>query len=154
MEESLKQIKELFRRMDNLFIFLIAIQVFLAVTAYFVVAHNYLSPWDSFQNPLRLMVILSNTIALVASRFAFRFFMKNKNPNAALSVKTEQFKNLTVVRFGLLTIDNLINITVFVFSQSYVILLIVLVILVLFIAYRPLPKLFNKEYDENLNFPE
>ncbi len=152
MENELKQTEELFEKLKNLFNFLSAVQIFFAAAVYVVVLSKFLSPADNLQNELLLTAIFSNAFTILLARFIYGYFMKNKIKTVKLQEKVEQFKYLSVLRLGLLFINNLINIAVFLFSQSPVILLVVLIVLALSFVYRPTLKSFNKNYNELLRF--
>jgi cobalamin synthase len=152
MNNELKQTEELFKKLKNLFDFLSGIQLFLTVAVCIVVLGNFLSPAENLQNEFLWIVIFSNAFAIILARFIYSYFTKNKIKTTKLQEKIEQFKYLAVLRLGILFIDNLINITVFLFSQNLIILLIVLIVFALSIVYRPTLKNFNKNYSESLTF--
>ena len=150
MDNELQQIREFFGKLKNLFKFLTFVQLLYLIVVTIIILLEILKPLDNLQDVFLIAVIFSNFFTYLALRLIYGYFMRNKNPDVKLKDKTEQFQYLAVFRLGVIFIDNLLNITVFLFSQSFIILIIIFIAFILFFTYKPSVKSFNKNYNENL----
>lgn len=136
--------------LDNIFIVLLSLQLFLLITFYFLVENNFVTAHQEFENIVRIIIMIINALVIIVPRVLYSIIIRKPAITKKTNEKIKRYSIFILFRMLLITVANVINLTAFLLTHNYIYLLIFVIILILFFIYRPLIKNIIKEFNFNL----
>ena len=140
----------IFKKLDNIFILLLASQLFLILTSIFLITNQMqiFSVYISNEIKIAVMVITLSTVILL--RFYYNSSISKIKNLKKETEKEQKFYDLNLNRMSLTEAINLLNLIIFLISGEYTFVLISIILFILFIVYRPTQKSFLHEMNKSL----
>lgn len=125
-----------FRVIELIFYSILSIKMFLAVTFYYLRSNNIISMEDIDFEYLPLLVLMINTLFILSAKY---FFTARNKIDIKLPVETkiQKYRLNTILIVVLLDTAFLINLMIYLLNGSQIYLLVGILVLILFIVYRP-----------------
>ena len=136
--------------LDNIFIVLLSLQLFLLITFYFLVENNFVTAHQEFENIVRIIIMIINALVIIVPQVLYSIIIRKPAITKKSNEKIKKYSIFILFRMLLITVANVINLTAFLLTHNYIYLLIFVIILILFFIYRPLIKNIIKEFNFNL----
>ena len=136
--------------LDNIFIVLLSLQLFLLITFYFLVENNFVTAHQEFENIVRIIIMIINALVIIVPQVLYSIIIRKPAITKKSNKKIKKYSIFILFRMLLITVANVINLTAFLLTHNYIYLLIFVIILILFFIYRPLIKNIIKEFNFNL----
>ncbi len=140
-ESNYKKARRLFGKLNDSFFALIALQVVLAITAYFVRANNYL-PFRHWGKTYYYWLMLINASAVAVAKGFQRAAAGKAKTFLEFPDALNHLMKRKIAIYVALFLANVANVAVFLFTNNYFSVALFVIILLLFFAYKPLEKEF------------
>lgn len=125
-----------FKQLDFIFISVLAAQILLALVFYILIDMGITNFSLLKFEYLPLVVLFINTSVILLAKYLFTSRIKI-DAKLQLADKIGKYRNLSILIIALLDFANIINIVIFFLTGAQVYLLVALLLLILYIAYRP-----------------
>jgi lysylphosphatidylglycerol synthetase-like protein (DUF2156 family) len=129
-------ISKSFKQLDLIFISVLAAQILMALVFYILrdmdIADFSLLKFEF----LPLVVLFINTSVILLAKYLFTARSKI-DVKLQIANKISKYRNLSILIIALLDFANIINIVIFFLTGAQIYLLVALLVLILYIAYRP-----------------
>ncbi|MEQ8425042.1 MAG: hypothetical protein RIA63_10055 [Cyclobacteriaceae bacterium] len=143
-----RQIKsrEYFRIINLIYFAQLSALVLLAVVAYFLIKQGNLGPEDnSLAVTFQKIIIIIIPVSLGAGYFLFRIFLRSITPEMPLAHKMKKYFSANIIRSAFLEVPGLFVSVAAIITAHKLFLLIVPLLLVIFILFRPTRSVIAQE---------
>lgn len=125
-----------FKTLDIIFISILSMQIILALIFYFL-RDMKLVKFESLDfEYLPIVVLVINTTVILFAKYIFT--ARNRiDQKLSLDGKLQIYKNYSLLLIAILDFLNVVNIVIFLLTGKQIYLLVALLILILYIVYRP-----------------
>lgn len=125
-----------FKWLETVFIAVLSMQIFIALILYFLRDMN-IAKFDilTFEY-LPIVVLILNTTSILFAKYIFTA-RNNIDKKLSFDEKIVRYKNYSILLIAVLDFVNIINILIFFLSGKQIYLLVALLVLILYIVYRP-----------------
>lgn len=132
----MRDISKSFKQLDLIFISVLAAQI-LMVLVFYILRDMGIAEYSLLKFEfLPLVVLFVNTTVILSAKYIFT--SRNKiDVKLPIRDKISKYRNLSILIIVLLDFANIINIVIFFLTGAQVYLLVALLVLILYIAYRP-----------------
>lgn len=129
-------ISKSFKQLDLIFTAVLAAQILLALAFFILRDQNIVAPSLLEFEYLPIVVLIINTSTILFAKYFFT--ARNKiDKKIGLQEKFDKYKALSFIIILILDFANIINLTIYLLSGAQVYLLVSLLVLILYIVYRP-----------------
>jgi hypothetical protein len=129
------RLEKYFKSLDIVFIAMLGGQILFMLVSYFLVREGKIGESQDSASELKIISIIVTIGLVISSKFIAGIILRQTGDNIEKNLAL--YRNLTLLRLALVEAAVLINIIVFMLIHAYLYLLIALLLLVLFFAYRP-----------------
>lgn len=135
-----------FRKLDFIFTLLLSSQIFLALTAVFLLSNDVLSMGELPGPAIKILTMSLNSIFILGLRLTVHKKRQLSDRKSAAEELKNSYVRRSIISMVLLELLNLFNLAAFILTEDYMILIIFALIFMLFLLYRPSKNSFIKEY--------
>jgi hypothetical protein len=133
------------KKLDNIFIVLLSVQIFLVITSLFIITNQAADFSHYFSNQIRIIIMITTLSAMIILRVYYNTSIMKIRDTENVEKQIEGFFNININRMAILETISLINLITFLITYQYVFIVISGILFILFMIYRPTEKVFNLE---------
>lgn len=125
-----------FKTLEIIFITVLSMQIFIAFALYFLHDMNIIQTDFTNFEYLPLIVLIINTTSILSAKY---FFTARNRIDVKFSIneKIDKYRSNSLLIIAVLDFVNIVNIIIYFLTGSGIYLLVALLVLILFIVYRP-----------------
>jgi len=132
----MNDISKSFKQLDLIFIAVLSSQIMMALIFYILQDMEIITFTLLKFEYLPIVILIVNTTAILLAKYFFT--ARNKiDKKLQITEKISKYKNLSLIIIVILDFINMINIVIYFLSNSQVYLLVAVLVLILYIVYRP-----------------
>lgn len=132
----MSETKKTFKSLNLIFIAFLSMQIFLGLILYFLRDMKIIDKVLLQFEFLPIIILVINTALILFAKYVFT--ARNKiDKKLSIEDKIEKYKSYSLIIIAVIDFNNVINILIYSFTGVPIYLLVAVLILILFIVYRP-----------------
>lgn len=147
MDDLFIYIKKTFKKLDNLFLILISGQIFAGLVLFYFVMNKNTVPDDHLIYTLKIFIVSFNIASFISIKLAYKKSCREINASASFEEKVRHYRAINMMRMLLMASSNIINLAVYFLAGTHLFLIVLGLMFLLSVYYRPSRTNFVKEYD-------
>lgn len=140
-EKSLDE--EKIKKLDSIFILLLAVQVIFGISAYFFSTNNLIPQSVASASTGKIIVLIVNSLSIF---FVVLFYRSRTKSRLNRSLRVNAYLRILRYVFAIILITNIINLAAYILTGITIIILVYLLLIGFFYSYRPSVERFEKDF--------
>jgi hypothetical protein len=132
-----------YKRLENLFLALLAIQTVFTLVALYLSLNDLYFPIPVKANYIKIFIMIQIFITVVYGNYFFRSKFKLAENETGEDSKFNYYYIGYSLRLGLLAMSNMLNIAAFIITSNEIYIIVTVPLLILYFIYKPERKVFE-----------